>query len=299
MRWDGPGDRRSARSRTAPAPARRTANATTGDQALPRRRPGDRDLEGGGGPQPLDGVEMGRAAHGHRRTRVEPGPVRHGVGDGGRQSTSRRAAGGRVRDRLVGEQEEGAAIPAVPPATPPPPPFRDRLAGVIRSEPAVEQRAERSHVVGGPRRWLAIAEAAQHGTTVVTHQHVRGIQPPVHDPHVVEVGERGRDARGERGDPGDGERSAGRRRPSGVKRAQLPTVVRRSVLHERDHAGVARPLEPLTFPSEALPLRPGRPLHHHRAVSDGLDADRRHHEDNLLKLHESCLEVLGGSLRPP
>ena len=87
-------------------------------------------------------------------------------------------------------------------------------------------------------------------------------------------------------------------RPAWSVRSSQPSSGR-SVLHERDHAGVARPLEPLPFPAEALPLRPGRPLHHHRAVSDGLDADRRHHEDNLLKLHESCLEVLGGSLRPP
>ena len=159
-----------------------------------------------------------------------------------------------------------------------------------RREQVAQHAPERRHIVGREGGHLTgtdgRGQAAQHRPPASSDQDATRVDPPVHHPLVVQVGERRRHRGTETGDLVRGGPARRRDRKTGVLGDQLPAVTRRPARHDPHHPRVVRPLELLGHPTQPIAaVGPHPPAHHGHALL---------HAEPPLRIHRAsvarCIE---------
>jgi hypothetical protein len=157
------------------------------------------------------------------------------------QLARRRAGGGVVGGGVVGEVAQHPAVP-VGATGPAQAAGGDRHCVRVVAEEVEQQLAEAGHVVAGSGvgRRERRPEPAQHGTVAGPDDHVVGLESPVDDSDLVEVGHRAGQGDDQAGGPlgGDGGDGGEGVRPDPAQ-GQLALVVAGGEVDQLDHARVA------------------------------------------------------------
>ncbi|MGH9085044.1 MAG: hypothetical protein ACRDYW_06290 [Acidimicrobiales bacterium] len=148
-----------------------------------------------------------------------------------------------------------------------PPPLGDRFGLLAVLEELDDEAPDRGDVLLGATTIDVIAEPAQHRPVVGTDQDAGRVDPPVHDPTGVQVGQRRRYGRSGSGHLDRCQRPSEVDGSATVRHPELPPVVGPRRAEDLDDTRVGRTLEPLPHPTQAPGIVTPGPADDHKPAT--------------------------------